>query len=126
MPSEEKVVHRQKARLSVLDGVGWEERGRGDLKLIKNRRTGELRLEMRGTQYGEVCLSQLLSQQVLNCFVKTGATAWRWRDPRMREQYQLTLDTQRDSEKFKKKLDENSGTRTLLGFIQNFSAWYWN
>ena len=126
MPSEEKVVHRQKARLSVLDGGGWEERGRGDLKLIKNRRTGELRLEMRGTQYGEVCLSQLLSQQVLNCFVKSGATAWRWRDPRMREQYQLTLDTQRDSEKFKKKLDENSGTRTLLGFIQNFSAWYWN
>ena len=35
-PLEEKVIHRQKARLSVKDGGEWEERGQGYVKVIKH------------------------------------------------------------------------------------------
>ena len=118
-PLEEKVVHRQKARLSVMDGRDWEERGRGCIKIIKHLRTGKLRLELRGAQYGEVCLSQQLSQQVLATFSKSGATAWRWKDPRLREQFQITLDNEPDCDRFKEALDESSGKKSLFG-IQFF------
>ena len=49
-PLDEKVVHRQKAWLSVKDGEEWEERGHGYVKVIKHLRTSQLRLEMRGAQ----------------------------------------------------------------------------
>ena len=70
-PTEEKIVHRQKARLAVRDDAGWEERGRGEVKVIKDLRTGKVRLEMRGAQYGEVCLSQPLSPEVLDSSIRT-------------------------------------------------------
>ena len=78
-----------------------KERGQGYLNVIKHLRTGQLRLELRGAQYSEVCLSQLLSPQVQATFSKSGATAWRWRDPRLREQFELTLDTELDWDRFK-------------------------
>ena len=93
-PLEEKVVHRQKARLSVKDGEEWEERGYGYVKVIKHLRTGQLRLEMRGEQYGEVCLSQRLNQEVQVTFSKSGATG-------NREQSEMTLDTKLDQDRFK-------------------------
>ena len=125
-PGEEKVVHRQKALLCVEDDGGWEERGRGEIKVIKHLRTGQVRLELRGAQYGEVCLSQPLSPEVLSGFTRAGATDWRWRDPRMREQLQLSLDTQLDCEGFKRALDDSVGRKSLFGFIQNFYVWSWN
>ena len=35
-PGEEKVTHKQKARLSVKDDDGWEERGLGEVKIFKH------------------------------------------------------------------------------------------
>ena len=123
-PLEEKVVHRRKAQLSVKDGREWEERGQGYLNVIKHLRTGQLRLELRGAQYSEVCLSQLLSPQVQATFSKSGATAWRWRDPRLREQFELTLDTELDWDRFKAAMDDLSRKKSLQGFFQNLSGWY--
>ena len=122
----EKVIHRQPARLFVHYDSGWEERGQGEIKVIKHLRTGQVRLELRGAQYGEVCLSQPLSPEVLSGFTRAGATDWRWRDPRMREQLQLRLDTQLDCEGFKRALDDSVGRKSLFGFIQNFYVWSWN
>ena len=70
-PLEEKVIHRQKARLSMKDGGEWEERGQGYVKVIKHLKTGQLRLEMRGAQYREVCLSQRLIPEVQVTFSKS-------------------------------------------------------
>ena len=70
-PLDEKVVHRQKAWLSVKDGEEWEERGHGYVKVIKHLRTSQLRLEMRGAQYMEVCLSQRLIPEVQVTFSKS-------------------------------------------------------
>ena len=61
---------------------------------------------------------------VLASFTRLGVTAWGWRDLRMKEQFQLTLDSQESCEEFKKALDESAGKNSLLGFIQNFWAWY--
>ena len=123
-PKEEKILHRQKATVSVKDDVGWEERGRGEVKVIKHLGSGQVRLELRGAQYGEICLSQLLNPGVLASFTRSGVTAWGWRDPRMKEQFQLTFDSQESCDLFKKALDETAGKNSLLGFIQNFWAWY--
>ena len=120
-PGEEKVVHRQKALLCVEDDGGWEERGRGEIKVIKHLRTGQKRLELRGAQYGEVCLSQPLSPEVLSGFTRAGATDWMWRDPRMREQLQLSLDSQLDCEGFKRALDETASRNSFSGFMRNWS-----
>ena len=60
-----------------------------------------MRLELRGTQYGEVVLSQIVSPDVLASFTRMGATAWGWRDPRMREQLKLTLDSHEKCDSFK-------------------------
>ena len=81
-------------------------------------------MELRGTQYGEVVLSQIVSPHVLTSFTRTGATAWGWRDPRIREQFKLTLDSHKKCDSFKKALDKSAGRKSLLGFIQNFWAWY--
>ena len=89
------------------------------LPRLHHLRTGKLRLELRGAQYGEVCLSQQLSQKVLATFSKSGATAWRWKDPRLREQFQITLDNEPDCDRFKEALDESSGKKSLFG-IQFF------
>lgn len=122
-PGEEKVIHRQKARLSVKDDVEWEERGQGEVKVIKDLRSGQVRLELRGAQYGEVCLSQLVSPEVLASFSRSAASAWSWRDPRMREQFQLTLDTELDCEGFKRALDESAGNKSLFGFFHKILYW---
>ena len=45
-------------------------------------------------------LSQQLSQQVLATFSKSGATAWRWKDPRLREQFQIMLHNEPDWDRF--------------------------
>ena len=124
-PLEEKVVHRQKARLSVKDGEEWEERGYGYVKVIKHLKTGQLRLEMRGEKYGEVCLSQRLSPEVQATLSKSGTTAWRWKDPRLREQFELNLDTELDRDRFKVALDDSSGKKSVFGFFKNISAWYY-
>ena len=41
------------------------------MKVTKHLQTGQLRLELRGAQYGEVCLSQLLSPEVQATFSKS-------------------------------------------------------
>ena len=91
-PLEEKVIHRQKARLSVKDGEEWEERGQGYVKVIKHLKTSQLRLEMRGAQYGEVCQSHQLNPEVQVTFSKSGATG-------NREQFEITLDTKLDQDR---------------------------
>ena len=45
-------------RVRGQDKVRGEGRGWGEVKIIKHLRTGQLRLELRGAQYREVCLSQ--------------------------------------------------------------------
>ena len=55
----------------MKDGEEWEERGQGYVKVIKHLQTGQLRLELRGARYGEVCLSQLLSPEVQATFSKS-------------------------------------------------------
>ena len=81
-------------------------------------------MELRGTQYGEVVLSQIVSPHVLTSFTRTGATAWGWRDPRLREQFELTLDTELDWDRFKAAMDDLSRKKSLQGFFQNLSGWY--
>ena len=40
--------------------------------MIKHLGSGQVRLELRGTQYGEVVLSQIISPDVLASFTRTG------------------------------------------------------
>ena len=57
--TEEKIVHRQKARLAVRDDAGWEERGQGEVKLMKHLQTGQTGDERSSVRGG---LSQPVAQ----------------------------------------------------------------
>ena len=50
------------------------------------------------------CVFRVRDQQH---FTRLGAMAWRWRDQRMRKQFELTLDTKLDNDGFKKALDDS-------------------
>ena len=100
----------------MKDDDGWEKRELGEVKLLKNLRSGQVRLELRGS----VCLSQLVSPEVLASFTRSGPLAWRWKDPRMREQFQLELFTELDCDDFKRALD---GNKSLFGFSQKILYW---
>ena len=88
----------------------------GEVNVIKHLGSGQVRLKLRGTQYGEVVLSQLATPEVLMSFIRMGAMTWGWRDPRMREKFQLTLDSHEKCEDFKKALDKSALRKYLLGF----------
>ena len=103
----------------MKDDDGWEKRELGEVKLLKNLRSGQVRLELRGS----VCLSQLVSPEVLASFTRSGPTAWRWRDPRMREQFQLELFTKLNCDGFKRALDKSARNKSLFGFFQKILYW---
>ena len=67
---------------------------------------------MRGAQHREVCLSQPLTPKVKASFTRSGATAWRWRDARMREELELSLNTELEADSFKKDLDDSPGRKS--------------
>ena len=109
--------------MSVKDDDGWEERGLEEVKIFKHLRSSQVRLELRRSQYGEVCLSQLVSPEVLASFTRSGPTAWRWRDPRIREQFQLELFTKLNCDSFKRALEKLARNKSLFGFFQKILYW---
>ena len=107
----------------MKDDDGWEERGLGEVKIFKHLRSGQVRLELRGAQYSEVCLSQLVTPGVLASFTRSGPMAWRWKDPRMKEQFQLELLTELDCDDCKRALDELARNKSLFRFFQKILYW---
>ena len=70
-----------------------------------------------------MCLSQLVTPEVMATFTRSGPMAWSWKDPRMKEQFQLELLTELDCDDCKRALDEFAGNKSLFGFFQKNLYW---
>jgi len=62
----EDVVLKLRAKLFRFDGTGseWKERGTGDVKLLKDRSSGKIRLVMRRDKTHKVCANHAITSEI--------------------------------------------------------------
>ncbi|XP_044766754.1 E3 SUMO-protein ligase RanBP2-like isoform X2 [Coccinella septempunctata] len=61
---EEEALYCHRAKLFRFVGGEWKERGVGDLKILKNKGTGKLRVLMRRDQVLKICLNHTLTSDI--------------------------------------------------------------
>jgi len=79
---DEEVMYSHRAKLyrytdRYTDGQ-WKERGVGDIKLLKHKQTGRIRLLMRREQIHKLCCNHNLTPDLILKPMSTSETAWRW------------------------------------------------
>ena len=75
---EEDAVFTSRARLYRFDGKEWKERGVGELKMLRNRRSGKVRLLMRRDQVLKICCNHFLSADMTLHPMASSDRAWTW------------------------------------------------
>lgn len=61
---DEEVLYSHRAKLFRYTDGEWKERGLGDVKVLKHRQTGKLRVVMRREQVLKICLNHVLDETV--------------------------------------------------------------
>nr|CAH7756346.1 unnamed protein product [Callosobruchus chinensis] len=61
---DEDVLFCQRAKLFRFVGDEWKERGLGDIKILRNKATGKLRVVMRRDQVLKICLNHVLTKDI--------------------------------------------------------------
>ncbi|CAH1962372.1 unnamed protein product [Acanthoscelides obtectus] len=61
---DEEVLFSQRAKLFRFVGDEWKERGLGDIKILRNKASGKLRVVMRRDQVLKICLNHMLTKDV--------------------------------------------------------------
>nr|CAG4642549.1 EOG090X078K [Evadne anonyx] len=90
----------------------WKEKGRGDMKILKHKTSGRVRLLMRREQVLKICCNHYISPQLSLQPLQTSERSWTWtaRDFSEGELVQETLalkfKTKDQAQKFKKVFDE--------------------
>ena len=75
---EEDAVFTSRAKLYRFDGKEWKERGVGELKMLRNRRSGKVRLVMRRDQVLKICCNHFLSADMTLHPMASSDRAWTW------------------------------------------------
>merc|ERR1719445_2972328 len=75
---EEIVLYSHRAKVFRYTGGEWKERGIGDIKILKHKGTGKVRLLMRREQVLKICLNHYVSQQLVAQFKKKDTKSWTW------------------------------------------------
>ncbi|XP_011144790.2 E3 SUMO-protein ligase RanBP2 [Harpegnathos saltator] len=108
----EEVVYSHRAKLFRFDtGVKeWKERGLGDIKLLRHKETGKLRLIMRRDHVLKLCLNHMLSAELE--FTAKDEKTWLWNAADYSEgeieymQFACRFKTSEIAESFKKAIDD--------------------
>ena len=61
---DEDTVYHRKAKLFRFTDGQWKERGVGEVKILKNKNSGKMRILMRRDQVHKVCLNHMLSPEM--------------------------------------------------------------
>lgn len=61
---DEMVLYAHRAKLLRFSNSQWKERGLGDVKILKHKYTGKLRVIMRNEKILNVCLNHILDNEV--------------------------------------------------------------
>ncbi|KAJ8957127.1 hypothetical protein NQ318_007343 [Aromia moschata] len=61
---DEEILYCHRAKLFRFVGGEWKERGLGDIKILKRKNTGKLRVVMRREQVLKICLNHILTRDI--------------------------------------------------------------
>ncbi|XP_069060585.1 E3 SUMO-protein ligase RanBP2-like isoform X2 [Pleurodeles waltl] len=77
---DEKVIYSERVKLFRFDAdtSQWKERGVGSLKILRNERTGALRLLMRRDQVLKVCANHWITNSIKLKPLSGSDRAWMW------------------------------------------------
>ncbi|XP_058057822.1 E3 SUMO-protein ligase RanBP2 [Anopheles bellator] len=73
---DEDVLYSHRAKLYRFVSSEWKERGIGDVKILKHKTTGKLRMIMRREQVLKICLNHALTEDV--CYSKKDEKSWQF------------------------------------------------
>uniref|UniRef100_A0A2M4B7Y0 Putative ran-binding protein ranbp1 n=1 Tax=Anopheles marajoara TaxID=58244 RepID=A0A2M4B7Y0_9DIPT len=73
---DEHVLYAHRAKLYRFISSEWKERGIGDVKILKHKETGKLRVVMRREQVLKICLNHALTEEV--CYSKKDDKSWQF------------------------------------------------
>lgn len=75
---DEEVLYSQRAKLFRHTDNQWKERGVGDIKLLRHRQTGRIRVLMRREQIFKLCLNHAVTPDLELKPMATSEVAWCW------------------------------------------------
>ncbi|XP_050071746.1 E3 SUMO-protein ligase RanBP2 [Anopheles maculipalpis] len=73
---DEHVLYTHRAKLYRFISSEWKERGIGDVKILKHKETGKLRVVMRREQVLKICLNHALTDDI--CYTKKDDKSWQF------------------------------------------------
>ncbi|XP_049530022.1 E3 SUMO-protein ligase RanBP2 [Anopheles darlingi] len=73
---DEHVLYAHRAKLYRFISSEWKERGIGDVKILKHKETGKMRVVMRREQVLKICLNHALTEEV--CYSKKDDKSWQF------------------------------------------------
>ncbi|UYV77500.1 RANBP2 [Cordylochernes scorpioides] len=111
---DEEVMFSSKAKLFRYDSEGkqWKEKGRGEMKILKNLKTGKYRILMRRDQVLKVCANHLITPDMKLQVLQSSETSWVWdavnmEDDEMKpEKLAVRFGNKEIAQKFKKVFEE--------------------
>ena len=75
---EETVVYSHRAKVYRYTDGEWKERGVGDIKILKHRTSGKVRLLMRRDQVHKICLNHYVTPALVGTFKEKDPKSWTW------------------------------------------------
>jgi len=75
---EEEVLYSHKAKVYRYTDKEWKERGVGDIKVLKHKASGKVRLLMRRDQVLKICLNHYVNPQIVSSFKEKDTKSWTW------------------------------------------------
>uniref|UniRef100_A0A182Q0C7 E3 SUMO-protein ligase RanBP2 n=1 Tax=Anopheles farauti TaxID=69004 RepID=A0A182Q0C7_9DIPT len=73
---DEHTLYAHRAKLYRFVSSEWKERGIGDVKILKHKETGKLRVVMRREQVLKICLNHALTEDI--CYTKKDDKSWQF------------------------------------------------
>jgi hypothetical protein len=111
---DEDVLYEHRAKLYRFAESEWKERGTGDVKILKHRETGVVRIVMRRERVLKICLNhRILVTMNLQPMPSAQGKAWMWYatdfadgpEP-TNEKFSLKFKTEEIADSFKKAFDD--------------------
>ncbi|XP_038050188.1 E3 SUMO-protein ligase RanBP2-like [Patiria miniata] len=111
---DEEVMYKQRARLYryAKDLAKWMERGIGDVKLLRHKESGTLRLIMRREQVLKLCANHRITPDMKLDPLQSSDRSWVWHaidyseDEPSHEQLAIKFKTAELAHEFKRRLEE--------------------
>ncbi|ELT98927.1 hypothetical protein CAPTEDRAFT_229185 [Capitella teleta] len=76
---DEEVLYEHRALLYRFVNAEWKERGKGNIKILRNATTGKLRMLMRREQVLKICLNHYITDAItLSPMPNAQGKAWTW------------------------------------------------